>query len=146
MQLAIQQAKKANIFNEVPVGAVLINENNGKILSAHHNKNIILNNPIKHAEILVIEEACFIRKSKHLLDTAIYITLEPCAMCAAAISEARINKIYFGAYDIKKGAIENGVRIFNNNNYFIPEIYGGIKEKECSLLLQKFFSSKRKLT
>ena len=62
MQLAIQQAKKSNIFNEVPVGAVLINEKNGKILSAHHNKNIILNNPIKHAEILVIEEACFIRK------------------------------------------------------------------------------------
>ena len=66
-------------------------------------------------------------------------------MCAAAISDARIKKIYFGAYDEKKGAIENGIRIFNNKNYFKPEIYGGVKEKECAQILKSFFSSKRKL-
>ena len=92
----------------------------------------------------MIQEACKVKKSRYLTDTAIYVTLEPCAMCAAAISEARINKIYFGAYDEKKGAIENGIRIFRNNNYFVPEIYGGIKEEECSQLLKHFFSSKRK--
>ena len=143
MELAINEAKKANIYNEVPVGSVLIDEKNGDIISVHHNEIITHNNPIKHAEILVIEEACNLRKNRYLENTSIYVTLEPCAMCAAAISEARIKKIYFGAYDEKKGAIENGVRIFSNNNYFKPEIYGGIKEKECSSLLTNFFSSKR---
>ena len=73
------------------------------------------------------------------MEIIIYVTLEPCAMCAAAISEARIKRIYFGAYDEKKGAIENGIRIFSNKNYFQPEIYGGIKEKECSIILKSFF-------
>ena len=144
MELAIEQAKKAKIYNEVPVGAVLINDNNGSILSIKHNEVNIHNSPLKHAEILVIEKACILKKSRYLENTSIYVTLEPCAMCAAAISEARINRIYFGAYDEKKGAIESGVRIFNNSNYFVPEIYGGIKEQECSLLLKNYFYTKRK--
>ena len=144
MELAIEQAKKAEILNEVPIGAVLIDENKGNIISAHHNEVLIQNSAIKHAEIMVIDKACKLRNSKYLHNTSIYITLEPCAMCAAAISEARINKIYFGAYDEKKGSIENGIRIFSNKNYYKPEIYGGIKEEECSNLLKKFFSIKRK--
>ena len=145
MELAIEYAKKAASLNEVPVGAVLVDEKSQKILSLRHNEIVNQNNPLKHAEILVIEESCKIKKSRYLNDTVIYVTLEPCAMCAAAISEARIKKIYFGSYDEKKGAIENGIRIFSNNSYFKPEIYGGIKEKECSLILKNFFSSKRNL-
>ena len=145
MELAIEYAKKAASLNEVPVGAVLVDEKSQKILSLRHNEIVNQNNPLKHAEILVIEESCKIKKSRYLNDTVIYVTLEPCAMCAAAISEARIKKIYFGSYDEKKGAIENGIRIFSNNSYFKPEVYGGIKEKECSLILKNFFSSKRNL-
>ena len=92
---------------------------------------------------MVIKDACKIKNSRYLNDMIIFITLEPCAMCAAAISEARIKKLYFGAYDEKKGSIENNIRIFSNKNYFKPEIYGGIKEKECSLLLKNFFEQKR---
>ena len=145
MELAIEYAKKAASLNEVPVGAVLVDEKSQKILSLRHNEIVNQNNPLKHAEILVIEESCKIKKSRYLNDTVMYVTLEPCAMCAAAISEARIKKIYFGSYDEKKGAIENGIRIFSSNNYFKPEIYCGIKEKECSLILKNFFSSKRNL-
>ena len=144
MELAIEYAKKAASLNEVPVGAVLVDEKSQKILSLRHNEIVNQNNPLKHAEILVIEESCKIKKSRYLNDTVIYVTLEPCAMCAAAISEARIKKIYFGAYDEKKGAIENGIRIFSNKNYFKPEIYGGIKENECSQLLKSFFSQRRR--
>ena len=143
MELAMEYAKKAASLNEVPVGAVLVDEKSQKILSLRHNEIVNQNNPLKHAEILVIEESCKIKKSRYLNDTVIYVTLEPCAMCAAAISEARIKKIYFGCYDETKGAIENGIRIFSNNSYFKPEIYGGIKEKECSLLLKNFFEQKR---
>ena len=144
MELAIEQAKKAEMLSEVPVGAILIDEIKSQIISANHNEIFIQNNATKHAEIVVIEQACKLRKTKYLLGTSIYVTLEPCAMCAAAISEVRIKKIYFGAYDEKKGAIENGIRIFSNENYNKPEIYGGIKEKECSALLKNFFYSKRK--
>ena len=145
MELALKQAKKAEMLDEVPVGAVLIDENSGEIISAHHNEILLQNNVLRHAEIIVIEQAYKLRKSKYLLNTSIYVTLEPCAMCAAAISEARIKNIYFGAYDEKKGAVENNIRIFSNKSYFKPYIYGGIKEKECSLLLKNFFSYKRKL-
>ena len=146
MDLAIEYAKKAALLNEVPIGAIIVDEKNQKVLSQRHNEIVSQNNPLNHAEILVIKEACRLKKSRYLNDTAIYVTLEPCAMCAAAISEARIKKIYFGAFDEKKGAIENGVRIFHNKNYFKPEIYGGIKEKECSLILKNFFLLKRKIS
>ena len=144
MELAMEYAKKAASLNEVPVGAVLVDEKSQKILSLRHNEIVNQNNPLKHAEILVIEESCKIKKSRYLNDTVIYVTLEPCAMCAAAISEARIKKIYFGSYDEKKGSIESGIRIFTNKNYFKPEIYGGIRESECSQILKNFFSQKRK--
>ena len=144
MELAIEYAQKAASLNEVPVGAVLVDDKNQKVISLRHNEIVNKNNCLNHAEILVIEESCKIKKSRYLGDTVIYVTLEPCSMCAAAISEARIKRIYFGAYDEKKGAIENGIRIFSNKNYFQPEIYGGFKEKECSIILKSFFYSKRK--
>ena len=144
MELAIKHAKKAALLNEIPIAAVLVDEKKKTVLSIHHNEIVSKNNPLNHAEILVIKEACKLKKSRYLGSTVIYVTLEPCAMCAAAISEARIKKIYFGAYDEKKGAIENGIRIFSHKNYFKPEIYGGIKENECSQLLKSFFSQRRK--
>ena len=117
MDLAIKQAKRAATLNEVPIGAVLLDYRSKELLSARHNETVIQTNPLKHAEILVIEDACKLKKSRYLVNTIIFVTLEPCAMCAAAISEARIAKIYFGAYDEKKGAIENGPRIYNQENY-----------------------------
>ena len=144
MDLAIEQAKMAEMLDEVPVGAVLINENNGQIISASHNEMLKENNAIKHAEIVIIEKACKIRDSKYLFDTSIYITLEPCFMCAAAMSEARISKLYYGAYDEKKGAM----KIYNNflfkKAYFNLDVYGGILEKDCSVLLKNFFKNLRK--
>ncbi len=144
MDLAIENAKKAFETNEVPVGAILVDNTTNKILASFHNEIVKQNNPIKHAEILVIEEGCKMKNSRYLDHTSIYITLEPCLMCASAISEARIGKLYFGAYDEKKGAIESIMSIYNNKNIFVPEIYGGIKEIECSLLLKNFFNLVRK--
>ena len=143
MELAIEKAKNAILVNEVPIAAIIVDEIDNRILSLRHNETISLQNPLNHAEILAIQEACQIKQSKFLTNSVIYTTLEPCMMCAAAISEARIKKIYFGAYDEKKGAIENGIRIFNNYNYFKPEIYGGIHEKECSFILKNFFFKRR---
>ena len=144
MDLAIEKAKKAFQENEVPVGAVLVDDMNNEIIASFHNEMIKQNNPTKHAEMLVIEAACKLKNSRYLDHTSIYITLEPCAMCASAISEARIEKLYFGAYDEKKGAIESIMNIYKNKNFFVPEIYGGIKEIECSLLLKNFFNLIRK--
>ena len=144
MDLAIEQAKKGFQINEVPVGAVLVDDIKNNIIASFHNEIIKQNNPIKHAEILVIEKACKLKNSRYLDNTSIFVTLEPCAMCASAISDARINKLYFGAYDEKKGAIESAMNFFNNKNYFVPEIYGGMQEIECSLLLKSFFNLLRK--
>ena len=143
MQLAIEKAKKAIKVNEVPIASIIVDEIDNRILSLQHNETISSKNPLNHAEMLAIQEACQIKNSKFLSDSVIYTTLEPCMMCAAAISEARIKKIYFGAYDEKKGAIDNGIKIFNNQNYFKPEVYGGIHEKECSIILKNFFLQKR---
>ena len=143
MELAIKHAKKAASLNEVPVGVVLIDQKKQEVLTIQHNEMFSQTNPIKHAEILAIDLVCKLKKSRYLCDTTMFVTLEPCAMCATAISEARIQKLYFGAYDEKKGAIESNIRIFSIENYFKPDIYGGIKEKECSLLIKKFFLSKR---
>ena len=84
-----------------------------------------------------------LKKSKYLFNTSIFITLEPCAMCAAAISKAKIEKVYFGAYDEKQGSIESIMNIYHNKNFYIPEVYGGISEKKCSKLLKDFFKTKR---
>ena len=144
MSVAILEAKKAYLINEVPVGAVLVDNKTNSIITSSFNSIIRKNNPIKHAEMNLIEKTCSIYKSKYLSNTSIFITLEPCAMCAAAISEVRINRIYFGAYDEKKGSLESIMKIYNNKNYFVPEVYGGINEIECSEILVKFFKEKRK--
>ena len=143
MELAIQEANKSYLSNEVPVGAVLVDNIDNSVICASHNKMIYMKNSIMHAEINLIYNACKKKNSKYLTDTSIFVTLEPCAMCAAAISEVRIAKIYFGAYDDKKGSLESSFNIFSNKNYFSPETYGGIKEFECGNILKKFFEEKR---
>ena len=144
MNLAIKEAEKAYLLNEIPIGSILVDNKTHLIISSAHNEIIKQKNSIKHAEILLIERACKAINSKYLMNTSIFVTLEPCAMCAAAISEVKIDKIYFGAYDEKKGSLDSIMKIYNTKNYFIPEIYGGINEIECSTILKKFFKKMRK--
>ena len=143
MNKAIEEAKKALLLEEVPIGAILVDNNNNKIISSAYNSVNAFSNSAMHAEMLLINEACKLRNSKYLNQTSIYVTLEPCAMCAAAISEVHIDKIYFGAYDEKKGSLETIMKLYNNKHFFTPEIYGGIQEEQCSQLLKNFFQKKR---
>ena len=143
MQKAIDEAIKAQLNDEVPIGAVLVNNNDGKIIFSAHNLVNNENNATKHAEMVVIQESCKILKTKILTNTSLFVTLEPCAMCAAAISEVHIDRIYFGAYDEKKGSLESIMKIYATKNFFVPEIYGGICENMCSYILKNFFKKKR---
>ncbi|MEQ1705652.1 MAG: nucleoside deaminase [Rickettsiales bacterium] len=142
MQSAISCAQAAIAAGEVPIGAVIVKDN-GIIASAY---NLVEKNcdPTAHAEILAIRSACEILKSPRLIDCDLYVTLEPCAMCAQAISLARIRRLYFGAYDEKGGGVENGARVFSHATCnHKPEVYGGISESECGELLREFFRAKR---
>ncbi len=142
MLKALEQAKIAFNKNEVPVGAIIVRNN--LIISSSYNMVIENNDPTAHAEINVIRQACSLLENFRLVDCDIYVTLEPCPMCAQAISNARIKRLFFGAYDIKSGGVDNGARIFNQSScFFIPEIYGGIMEKDCSNILKEFFINKR---
>jgi tRNA(adenine34) deaminase len=143
MDKAIEQANKALLVNEIPVGAVLFDNNSRQIIASGHNLVNNLNNATFHAEIIVINKGCKKKKKKYLSDTSLFVTLEPCAMCAAAISEAQIKRIYFGAYDEKKGSLETIMRIYSKKHYFVPEVYGGIREEKCSSLLKNFFQLQR---
>ncbi len=142
MEMALQQAKIAFAKDEVPVGAVIVE--NGEIIAASHNKNRESNDCCAHAEILVLREACAKKKSSRLDGLDLYVTLEPCAMCAAAISLAKIRNLYYACADEKFGAVENGVRFFSSKSCFYKsEIYSGICEDEAKKLMQEFFKSKR---
>ena len=143
MNKALDQANKALLINEVPIGAILVDNKTHKIINSAHNLIESTQNATAHAEILLINKANNQNSNKFLKETSIFVTLEPCAMCAAAISEMRIERIYFGAYDKKKGSLESIMKIYNKNHYFIPEVYGGINEQECSNLLRSFFKTKR---
>ena len=144
MGLAYKEAEKGYLLNEVPVGAILVDNATNSVISSAYNQVIKHKNSTKHAEMLLIEMGCKKKDSKYLVNTSIFITLEPCAMCAAAISEVKIDRIYFGAYDEKKGSLESIMKIYNNKNYYVPEVYGGINEIESSKILKKFFQKKRK--
>ena len=142
MKLALLEAKKAEMRNEVPVGAILIDLKDQKLIEKSRNNMLFKSSPIAHAEIGIIMKSLKNLKRKYLENTAIYVTLEPCMMCAAAISEARIQKVFFGAYDSKKGAYHNN-NITNIKSYFKPEVYGGIMEEECSKIISNFFKKIR---
>ena len=144
MEIAINEAKASADIGEVPVGAVIVNEN-GKIISRSGNLIETFQDPTAHAEILTIRAAAMTLGTWRLTNCDIYVTLEPCAMCASAIQHARIRRIYFGCEDYKGGAINNGVKLFNQGNCnHIPEIYDGIQSKKSKLLLKNFFATLRK--
>lgn len=142
MEIALQQAKLAFEQDEVPVGAVITIGNN--IITVAKNEMRNQKNLLAHAEILVIQKAMKILKTDRLKECNLFVTLEPCTMCAAAISHAHIKRLYYGAQNIKSGAIENGVRFFSQPScHHKIEIYPSIFEKQCSELLSNFFKLKR---
>ena len=144
MQRAIAEAEAAGLRGEVPVGAVLIGPD-GAVLAAAGNRTRELCDPTAHAEILVIRQAAAKLSSERLTNCDLWVTLEPCPMCAAAISFARIRRLYFGAADPKGGAVENGVRLFQQPTcHHTPEAYGGFEETRAAELLIEFFDRLRR--
>jgi tRNA(Arg) A34 adenosine deaminase TadA len=142
--VACAGAAPAARAGEVPVGAVLLDPASGQVLGAAGNATERLADPTAHAEILAIRAACAVAGSPRLPGTELYVTLEPCAMCAAAIAAARIARVYYGAYDPKGGAVDHGVRLFEQpGSLHRPEIYGGIQETRAAALLQAFFRARR---
>ena len=144
MERALAEAEAAGARAEVPVGAVLVDAASGKIVAADGNRNMELNDPTAHAEMLVIRAAGKIKGAPRLANCDLYVSLEPCPMCAAAISLARIRRLYFGAYDAKGGGVEHGPRIFSQPTcHHAPEVYGGIEEAAAAKLLKDFFAARR---
>jgi len=136
------EARAAAARGEVPVGAVIVK--NGSVLATAGNRPRELHDPSAHAEMLAIRRACETLGDERLTDCDLYVTLEPCTMCAAAISFARIRRVYFAAYDPKGGAVESGVRFFSQPTcHHAPEVYGGIRETEAAALLKDFFAERR---
>jgi tRNA(adenine34) deaminase len=143
---AIMEAEAAFAEDEVPVGAVIVDSLSGNIVSTAHNEMEKRTNATAHAELLAIQQACFARGTARLENCDIYVTLEPCPMCAQAISFVRLRRLYFGAYDPKGGGVDHGAKIFNASScHHEPEVIGGIEEQKCAQLLRTFFEKKRKL-
>lgn len=141
---AFHQAELALNRGEVPVGAVLVEPNTKKILSADGNRTIELKDPSAHAEMLVIRKGCQVQGSERLEGCDLYVTIEPCPMCAAAISFARIRRLYFGAEDEKMGGVMNGPRIFTSTScHHQPEVFDGIGAGRAKKIMQEFFRQKR---
>ena len=144
MRLALEEAQKAGERGEVPVGAVLVNTQSGEILARGGNESIARNDPSAHAEMLVIRAACEKRGAQRIPGTTLYVSLEPCTMCAGAISFARIERVVFGARDPKGGAVESGVRFFEQPTcHHRPVIHDGILFEECGTVLRAFFQQRR---
>ena len=143
MDLAFAHAEYAGRAGEVPVGAVVVDAT-GVVLASAHNLNETSHDPCAHAEVLAIQAACAARGEPRLPDCDLYVTLEPCAMCAAAISFARIRRLYFAAYDEKMGGVDHGARFYTQATcHHAPEVYGGIGEERGKKLLQDFFKNRR---
>ena len=140
--LAFSEAQAAAQRGEVPVGAVVVRD--GQVLAVAGNRTEELHDPTAHAETLAIRAACAVLQTPRLPDCDLYVTLEPCALCAAVISFARIRRLYFGAYDPKGGAVEHGPRFFQQPTCLhAPEVYGGIEADRAGALLQEFFKTRR---
>jgi tRNA(adenine34) deaminase len=142
MELALEEARAAGARGEVPVGCVIVR--GGEVLARAGNRTLADRDPTAHAELLAIRQAAAALGTERLIDYDLYVTLEPCAMCAAAMAFARIRRLYFGVSDPKGGAVENGVRFFSQPTcHHRPEVYGGINESECAGLLKEFFQARR---
>lgn len=144
MMLALAEAEAAAARGEVPVGAVLVDAASGEVIARAGNRVEELQDPTAHAEILALRAAAGARRQKWLEGCDLYVTLEPCPMCAAAISLARLRRLYFGAYDPKGGGVDHGARVFDQPTcHHRPEVYGGIRESAAGELLKAFFRDRR---
>ncbi len=143
MDAALAAARTARERGEVPVGAVIVAPD-GEVLAVASNRTRELHDPTAHAEILAIRAAAMSLGSERLENCDLYVTLEPCAMCAAAIAGARVRRLYYGAADPKSGGVEQGARVFSHpQTHHVPEVFDGIGAREAASLLREFFSSKR---
>lgn len=143
MDLALAEAEEARELGEVPIGAVVVSAD-GEMLARAGNRTLTSSDPTAHAELLAIRAACAKLGSERLTGCDLYVTLEPCAMCAAAISFARIRRLYFGAADPKGGAVEHGPRFFSQVTcHHAPEVIGGLSESKSASLLREFFAKRR---
>jgi tRNA(Arg) A34 adenosine deaminase TadA len=143
MDKALAEARAAAERGEVPVGAVIVAPD-GRVVSSAGNRTRELNDPTAHAEVLALRAACAEAGSERLPDHDLYVTLEPCAMCAAALAVARIRRIYYGASDPKSGGVAHGARVFAHPQaHHKPEVYDGIAAEEAADLLRRFFASQR---
>jgi tRNA(adenine34) deaminase len=142
MSLAFAEARAAELRGETPIGASLVRE--GAVIASAGNRTRELADPTAHAEMLVIREAAAKLGSERLVGCDLYVTLEPCAMCAGAISLARVRRLYYGAPDPKGGAVDNGPRFFRQPTcHHAPEVYGGLRESEAAEMLRSFFAERR---
>ncbi len=142
MDLAFAEARVAALAGEVPVGCVIVREE--KVIARSGNRTVADKDPTAHAELLALRAAARKLDSERLADCDLYVTLEPCAMCAAAMSLARIRRLYYGAADPKGGAVESGVRFFDQPTcHHRPEVYGGIGEVRAAAMLKEFFAARR---
>lgn len=143
MDIALDEARAAGARGEVPVGAVIIDAS-GRPVAQTGNRTRELNDPTAHAEVLAIRAACAALGSERLVGYALYVTLEPCPMCAAAIAAARIERLYYGASDPKSGGVAHGARVFAHPQcHHVPEVYEGIGGQAAERLLKEFFAAKR---
>jgi tRNA(Arg) A34 adenosine deaminase TadA len=142
MDLAFAEARAAEARGETPIGAAIVRD--GTIVASAGNRTRELSDPTAHAEMLVIREAAATLGSERLVGCDLYVTLEPCAMCAGAISFARLRRLYYAAADPKGGAVDNGPRIFRQPTcHHAPEVYGGLRESEAAAMLRSFFAARR---
>lgn len=143
MDIALKAAADAAALGEVPVGAVVVGTD-GTVIAVAHNRVITDKDPTAHAEMLALRAAAEKIDSERLLDCDLYVTLEPCAMCAGAISLARVRRVYYGAEDVKGGGTVNGARVFEQATcHHKPEVYGGISEESSAKILRDFFKKRR---
>jgi tRNA(adenine34) deaminase len=142
MDMALEEARAAGEAGEVPVGCVVVHD--GSAIARTGNRTLTDADPTAHAEIVAIRQAASLLGSERLSDCDLYVTLEPCAMCAGAVSFARIRRLYYGAADPKGGAVDNGVKFFTSPTcHHRPEVYSGLAEIEASALLKEFFRERR---
>jgi len=142
MDKALKIAEKAGNSGEVPIGCVIVRD--GEVIASAGNRTVTDRDPTAHAELLAIRQAAEFLGSERLIDCDLYVTLEPCTMCAGAISFARIRRLYYGAADPKGGAVESGVRFFTQPTcHHVPEVYSAVGESEAAKLLQQFFKARR---
>jgi tRNA(adenine34) deaminase len=144
MRLALQEAEKAALLGEVPIGALIIDSDSGEILAKTHNETITRSDPTAHAEILALRQVCAIKEAQRIPGCTLYVTIEPCPMCASAISFARFDHIYFGATDIKSGGFVSGPNLMSHAAlHHKPGFTGGVLGDEAAALMQKFFKERR---